>query len=143
MVDYVSDTTILLKHFRAFAFSGDAPESIEDQLQRMPGTDADVICNGAEILYAHYPELNNAGKRVCAELFNYGLNQNWTSFNREDRSQKIVSYIGRELGDEGAIQPPSADEWPEPETNRNDGVDWRDPQSEPEPVPAPAPAEPE
>ena len=119
MVDYVSDVSVLLRNFRAFAFSGNAPSEIETQLQSIPGTDADVICAAAEMLYAHYDLLNDQGRRVTAELFNYAHNQGWTGFNQDGRSETIVTQVGRDLGDAGAVKPLPYEEWPEPETARH------------------------
>jgi hypothetical protein len=144
MVDYVSDASVLLQGFRAFAFSGEAPEEIEDQLQKLPGTDADVICSAAEVLYAHYDLLTDTGKRRMAELFNYAVNQHWSGFNQGDRSAQIVTYTARALGDEGAILPPPEEEWPEPQANRRDSWDWRYPDGAlvaDEPAEDPVPAE--
>ena len=136
MVDYVSDVTLLLQNFRAFAYSGQAPAEIKEQLQRIPGTDADVICAAAELLYAYYDELTDEGKRSMGELFNYAVNHNWAGFNKEGRSAEIVRLVSIDIGDaEGDMLPD--EEWPEPSTDRRTGNDWRSSPTETPTIEAP------
>lgn len=140
-MDYVSDPSELLKRFRKFAFGSTVPEGIADRLQSIPGTDADVICSAAEILYAHRDQLDDDGLRVMGELFNYGLNQHWSTFNQGDRSAQIVAATDKALGDARGKAPADKD-WPAPKVELREGVDWRNPEGDsPEPPAGDAPAE--
>ena len=131
MVDYVSDPSKLRQRLNAFAYSDEAPESIKEQLQLLPGVDADVICSAAELLYSHHDQLPESGKRVEAELFRYAVEQRWAGFNRDGRSEAIVANISKELGDtKGKVPDPK--DWPEPEARRNQDGDWRGPEAAPD-----------
>lgn len=130
MVDYVSDVSVLLQGLRRFAFGGTAPNEIDDQLQRLPGADADVICTAAELLYAHYDLLNAEGRRVMAQLYNYAIQMRWSGFNQGTRSEEIVEYTERAIGDVDEAAP-APEEWPIPDTARRSGIDWRTPEPAP------------
>jgi hypothetical protein len=123
MVDYVSEANELLRKFRAFSFSDAAPAEVAERLQTIPGVAADVLCEGAELLYANYDRLPAEGKRIAAEMFNYALHQGWTTFNQGDRSELIVQNIAADIGDRGKTKPPEAVEWPEPRLSAE--RDWR------------------
>lgn len=134
MVDYVSDANELVRRFRAYAFSDDAPADIAEKLQTIPGVAADVICTGAEMLYAHRDLLDDNGLRVMAELYNYAVQHKWEGFNESAGSQAIVNAAAKALGDAtGKASDP--DKWPEPKAAlRADRVDWRFPDGKPEPA---------
>lgn len=126
-MDYVSDANELVRRLRAFAFGGAAPEALAERLQALPGVQADQICDGAEILYAHRDLLDPSGLRLAGELFSYALHQGWTTFNQGDRSARIVALARRDLGETGGDVAGEADEWPAPQiARRADGADWRD-----------------
>lgn len=138
MVDYIGDAGELVRRIRMFSFGGHAPQEIAEKLQTIPGSDADILTNGAEILYAHKDLLDNDGLALMAQLYYYADQSKWSTFNKDGRSLAIVGLVRRELGENGFGVADAEAEWPEPETNRRDGQDWREP--EPSPAPAPAPA---
>lgn len=125
-MDYVADPNELIRRLRAYAFTT-APEELAGRLQSLPGVPADQICDGAETLYAYRDQLDDAALRICGELFTYAEQQGWATFNRGDRTRRIVACLRRDLGEKGAGVARKDDEWPEPEANRRDGFDWRAP----------------
>jgi hypothetical protein len=132
-MDYVSDAGELVRRLRAFAFGGNAPAEIEDRLQSLPGVAADQLCDGAELLYAHYELLNDDGKNLVGQIYNYADAQGWSTFNKNGRSAEIVSLARRDLGEKGRGVALKSAKYPEPETmRRKDNVDWRGPQKESE-----------
>ena len=122
-MEYVSDTMALVRRLNAYAYGPDCPEELASRLQSIPGVQADVITQGAQILYAHFDLLNGEGKEVMGLMFNYAVNQHWTAFNEQNGSAQIVALV------EGTLDQADV---PEPKTQyRQGGVDWR------EPAPAP------
>ena len=123
MVDYVADANELARRIRAWSFSIGGDTELKNRIQLIPGVTADLICEAAEILYAHNDILDDDAKRIMAELFNYTDNQGWTTFNKENRSKTIVKLAAFDLGD--TITKP-IEKPPQPEANRRDGLDWRE-----------------
>lgn len=124
MVDYVSDPQLLLRNLNAFAYGEGVDPELADKLQTIPGVAADVITTAAELLYAYRDTLPDKGLRVMGELFAYADAQGWITFNRDGRSKRIVDGAAYQLGDRKTK--PAGDD-PEPESNRRDGFDWRNP----------------
>jgi hypothetical protein len=90
-----------------------APRRAEllDKLQRIPGVTADLLTQGAELLYAYRDELDDDGKRLMAELYVHGNEQGWTTFaggakGTDNRAEQIAEFTARELGDKGALKAP-------------------------------------
>lgn len=125
MVDFINNPLKLEQDVNAFAYSSDCPAALRDKLTTIPGSQADRIQGQARVLYAHYDQLNEAGKRAMAQLFSYAENSYWTTFNEKNGSADIVEFAARDLGDQGAIQPPPPGEWPSPSVELADGNDWR------------------
>lgn len=134
----ITDANELVRQLNAYAFADPAvPDTIRDRLQLLPGSQADKICDGAELLYAHRDLLGESGLTVMAQLFAYGSLQHWAAFNADGRCDKIVAGVRRDLGEAGDW-PDAADD-PEPITSwREGGFDWKAP-----PPPPPPPSEPE
>jgi hypothetical protein len=131
-MDYIADASDLLRKFRTWVYrDAQIPDDLRDRLQTIPGGDAEVITNAPEIMYAHYDQLDDAGKRIMGEIWVHGNEKLWTSFaggpkGSYNRAEQIVEQVSRDLGDEGAIQPRPLEEWPEPRVGRReDGIDWR------------------
>ena len=135
MVDFVDDPLKLERDMNRFAFSGDCPEELSNKLTSIPGSQADKINQGAKILYAHYDQLNDDGKRALGQILTYGINKNWTQYVAETNAETVVEFISRDLGERGALKAPSdMSEWPEPATEFRDGTDWRGPLDAEEPA---------
>ena len=122
-MELVRDPLVLARRFNAFIFSPDVPEGAVERLQSIPGSDADKITQGAEILYAHYDLLTNAGKTVVGLLYDYANSQGWPAFCADGRCADIVALVRGDLGEIKPIDPTKA---PEPnKALREDGKDWR------------------
>lgn len=126
-MDYIADVAELVRRLRAYAFGGAAPADVAARLQTVPGSTADQICGGAEVLYAFRDQLDDDGVRLMGELFTYAREQGWSTFNRGDRTDRIVALARRDLGEKGAGVARKGAEWPEPEVERRGGLDWRKP----------------
>ncbi len=130
-MNIITDAQELARRVRLLAFGGNAPEEVANALQAIPGTTAELLTTAPEILYAHRDLLDAEALELTGQLYAHAVDQNWSAFNREDRSARIVALVRRDLGEKGAGVAKVADEWPEPQTNRRGGVDWRAPADEP------------
>jgi len=138
--EYINDASELVRRFNTYVFGPDVPAEAKERLQTIPGSDADKIATGREILYAHYDLLNKAGKILTAQLAGYAVGQNWVTENANGRSEKIRDKVRRDIGEPGDWLPKEDD--PEPQTNRRDGgVNWKAKRDGTEPV-TPTPATP-
>ncbi len=120
MADYL-DAPALIRKFRFYAFGGTAPDEICDALQTIPGADADVICTGGELLYAHFDLLDGAGRALTAEIYQHAVQQGWAGFCQGGRAANIVAAIDT-MAHDGTDDFTA---WPAPETVRRGGFDWR------------------
>ena len=137
MVDYVSDASELRRRLSAYAFNPSIDAELADKLQRMPGVEADVLSNAPELLYAYRDRLGEDGLRLMGELFVHANEHGWTSVaggakGTDNRAETIVDNVSRAIGEPEAGEERPAEDWPEPQTIRRDGLDWRAP-AEPEP----------
>ena len=129
-MEIITNPTQLMQAFGRYAFTG-APAELAERLQTLPGSECDRLCTAADLLYAHRDLLDEAGLTIMAQLFAYAKLQNWSAFDREDRCQRIVDGVKRDLGKPGEWPDPEDD--PKPDTRfREDGADWR-PKKKPEP----------
>jgi hypothetical protein len=125
MVDFIADPVQIVRQFNAFVFGANVPAQAAEKLQSIPGTSADVISQGREILYAHFDLLNDEGKTVLAQMAHYAVSQGWQGENSNNRCDNMVKLARFSLGE---IQTaPSAENTPDPRTGLRDGsVDWRE-----------------
>lgn len=147
---FTNDPVQLVRNYNAYAYGG-APEIAKERLQTICGSQADVISQGREILYAHKDLLDEEGLSLLAQLAAYAVANNWIGDNADGRCEKIVSGARRELGEAGDWV--AEEDEPQPKTTyRNDGVNWKgatlemnnpppDPIVVPEPQPTPEPEE--
>lgn len=127
-MNYVSDANEIERKLRAWAYNPAAPAVVAEKIQVMTGVQADRLPAEAEILYAHRDLLDDDALRVMGELFIYAREHGWTTFNRGDRTDRIVALVRRDLGEKGSGVAAKNAEWPEPElVRREGGVDWRNP----------------
>lgn len=131
-MDYLNNDAELVRRIRVLAFGGDADAELAQKLQTIPGSDADVLTEGAELLYAYRDKLDEGGLTLLGQVYHRANDQNWTTFNggpkgSDNRSERIVALVRRDLGEDGAGIAAADAEWPEPQTRRRDGHDWRDP----------------
>jgi len=121
----------LVRGIRSFAFgSADAGE-VHEKLQTIPGVDADLITQGAEILYAHIDELDDDGLALCAAIFLHMNEQGFTTCcggpkGSNNRAEKIIELV-RSGKDKAGLD---ALKWPEPKAEIRAGIDWRLPTPE-------------
>jgi hypothetical protein len=108
-VDFIADANQLTRAFRRFAFGPDCPEPLAERLQLLPGSQADIVCEGAELLWANRAQLPPAGLEVMGQMFAFAAGQNWSAFNAEQRCERIVAAVRRDLGEPG--------DWPDPDTD--------------------------
>ena len=125
MVDFSTDPTQLVRLYNAFVYGPDAPPIAAERLQTIPGSSADLISQGREILYAHYDLLNDAGKTVLAQLSHYAVSQGWQGDNANSRCDNMLKLARHDLGE---IQTgPSYENTPDPRPGlRDDGVNWKE-----------------
>lgn len=108
-IEFVNDPVALVRDYNAFVFGANVPEVAKDRLQTIPGSAADVITQGRELLYAHYDLLDDEGKAVLAKLAQYAVMQNWVAENADGRAEKITAAVRRDLGERGTW-PDAADD---------------------------------
>lgn len=125
-MDRITDPVILVQRFNAFAYSPTAPEELKNKLQTIPGSQADIVTQGLEILYAHFDLLDADGKAVLGVLSDYGVYAGWAAMNVDGRLEKIRDRVRADLGED--VEPLADENMPEPEARlRGGGVDWRFP----------------
>jgi hypothetical protein len=137
MVDYVADSGELARRVRLFAFGGAAEAAdaeLADKLQRIPGVEADLLTQSAELLYAYRDRLDEAGLTLLAEVWTYANEQGWATLaggrkGTDNRAERIVRDVRRDLGElRSEVDPEAA---PEPVAALRGGFDWRRPDEDP------------
>ena len=68
----------------------------------------DQIVSIAEYLYAKRAEISNEGKNLAAGLAAFATTNGWHNLLADDRGNKIVQALRRDLGE----TPPAGVEWP-------------------------------
>jgi len=120
-MEYVSDTLDLERRIYAYGNNPSCDDGLSRRLTSIPGSQADRISQGAQILYAHYDLLGDEGKELAGLLFNYAVQNNWTAFVAGNEADKVIRLI------EGKIKPADA---PAPKVHFRDGeIDWRNPEA--------------
>lgn len=123
MVEFTNNPLDLVRAFNTYIYGPGVPEVAAEQLQTIPGVQADIIVEGVEILFAHYDLLNDEGRTVLAQLTQYGINQSWGPM--VTRWTAINALARHDLGEDVAVPDPI----PEPQMRRRtDGVDFRNPE---------------
>lgn len=144
-MDLINDASELVRRIRVLAFGGNADAELAGKLQTIPGSDADLLTEGAELMFAYRDKLDEDGLALLGQLYTHANDQNWTTFNggprgSGNRSEQIVALVRRDLGETTGGVANDTDAWPAPQVRRRDGFDWRQPAAEPAtPVPSPAP----
>lgn len=121
MVSFTRDPVEILRRFNAFVFGPEVPEGARDRLQTIPGSAADRICEGAELLYAWRDQLTQAGLTLLAEMYQYAKDEGWSAFCADGRCEKIVRAA---RGDLGEVKRPSLKSDPFPQSDRRGGYSW-------------------
>lgn len=139
MVDYVADSHELAQRIRRLMFAEGTDAELAEKLQRVPGVDAELLTQGAELVYAYRDTLDDAGKRLLGELWTYANEQGWSTMvggakGSDNRAEQIIRDVRRDLGElKSAVDPEAA---PEPRLELRAGFDWRKPGDAPEGAPA-------
>lgn len=124
MVDLVTKPHLLAQDINAFIYSEACPAALRDVVLAQDGVAADQLRNQARALYAHYDELNDAGKTAMAQVYQYCVHSRFVRWCEANHAETVVDYVSRDLGEQGAIKPPVYAEWPAP-TFEEGRVDWR------------------
>lgn len=125
-MEFLNDPVQLVRRFHAFVYGPDVPPEAAEKLQSIPGSAADVISQGREILYAHYDLLNDEGKAVVAQLAQYAVAQGWGGDNADNRCGQMVALARHDVGE--IATKPSLANTPDPNAAlRDDNTDWKKP----------------